>query len=53
LLRVSGLNNRAWWVVMHLVGCGQVPLLLCYSRYRGTSLMRNTHPPRTTIGPYA
>ena len=21
--------------------------------YRGTSLIRNTHPPRTTIGPYA
>ena len=21
------------------------------SKYRGTSLIRNTHPPRTTIGP--
>ena len=45
VLHFFGADGRQWFGVRHSGGRQHINLI-----YRGTSLIRNTHPPRTTIG---
>jgi hypothetical protein len=57
--RMCGLEPRDQWPSLCIVVCfinrmeSQDVRVCAASGYRGTSLIRNTHPPRITVGPKA